>query len=153
MFPASWADFRGWLRVDGGSRVLKCFWPGREVEMQVQSPLALDRGSVSHGSYQCPEQGTSIKILLFPDRNTGFDTQFNGFRGLAVGGAGGTVSVCCHWMKAREGGGLEIRECGAGRLFLSLVSCRSIPRSMCYLVTIIGELLLLKREKFAHARN
>ena len=105
MFPASWADFRGWLRVDGGSRVLKCFWPGREVEMQVQSPLALDRGSVSHGSYQCPEQGTSIKILLFPDRNTGFDTQFNGFRGLAVGGAGGTVSVCCHWMKAKQGRG------------------------------------------------
>jgi hypothetical protein len=53
-------------------------------------------------------------------------------------------------MKAREGGGLEIRECGAGRLFLSLVSGRSIPRSMCYLFTIMGELLLLKREKFAH---
>ncbi len=48
---------------------------------------------------------------------------------------------------------MEIRECGAGRLVLSLVSCRSIPWFMCYFVTTMGELLLLKRENFAHARN
>ena len=48
---------------------------------------------------------------------------------------------------------MELRECDSGRLFLSLVSYRSIPQFMCYFATLIRELLLLKSERFTHARN
>ncbi len=101
MFPASWADFDDGFELMGAA-VFSNNLSGqvKKVEMKVQIPLGLGRGSVSHGSSRCPKQGTLIKILLFPGRTPASISSFIELGALQLAEPVELFSVCYHWMKA-----------------------------------------------------